>query len=59
MPNPKILRWLDLLAALLARRSPATFLDFARDVPAYLTDGSVAARKPLVNRPGIAGDSQS
>jgi proteasome accessory factor B len=46
VPNPKILRWLDLLAALLARRSPATFLDFARDVPAYLRDGSVAARKP-------------
>ena len=46
MTNPKILRWLDLLAALLARRSPATFLDLARDVPAYLTDGSVAIRKP-------------
>jgi proteasome accessory factor B len=46
MSAPKLQRWLDLLATLLARRSPATFLDLARDVPAYLADGSVAAESP-------------
>lgn len=46
MSDKKIQRWLDLLATLLARRSPATFLDLARDVPAYLADGSVAAESP-------------
>jgi proteasome accessory factor B len=33
--TPKILRWVDLLAALLVRDRPATFDDLARDVPAY------------------------
>ena len=46
MSSPKLQRWLDLLATLLARRSPATFLELARDVPAYLADGSVAAESP-------------
>jgi predicted DNA-binding transcriptional regulator YafY len=33
--NPKLQRWMDLLAALLARRTPATFDELAREVPAY------------------------
>ena len=33
--TPKILRWVDLLAALLVRERPASFDDLARDVPAY------------------------
>lgn len=32
---PKVQRWIDLLAALLSRRFPATFDALARDVPAY------------------------
>ncbi len=35
MSSPKIQRWIDLLAALLARRYPATFDELIRDVPAY------------------------
>ena len=35
MKPPKIQRWIDLLAALLARRWPATFDELIRDVPAY------------------------
>ena len=35
MKVPKIQRWIDLLAALLARRYPATFEELSRDVPAY------------------------
>ncbi len=40
---PKIQRWIDLIAALLALRSPRTFEELAREVPAYLADGSVRA----------------
>lgn len=36
MPTSKLQRWLDLLAALLARNAPAPFVDLARDVPGYL-----------------------
>ncbi|MGI9078673.1 MAG: helix-turn-helix transcriptional regulator [Gemmatimonadaceae bacterium] len=32
---PKIQRWIDLLAALLRRKYPATFEELALDVPAY------------------------
>jgi predicted DNA-binding transcriptional regulator YafY len=32
---PKVQRWIDLLAALLVRRFPASFAELARDVPAY------------------------
>ena len=32
---PKIQRWIDLLAALLARRFPVTFDELIRDIPAY------------------------
>lgn len=33
--NPKLLRWFDLIAALLRVRCPVTFASLARDVPAY------------------------
>ncbi len=33
--NIKLQRWVDLIAALLDRRKPATFEELARDVPAY------------------------
>ena len=33
--SPKIQRWIDLLASLLARRLPATFEELIPDVPAY------------------------
>lgn len=46
MPAAKLQRWIDLLAALLGHRLPATFEQLARDVPAYLADGSVAAGSP-------------
>lgn len=42
----KLIRWIDLLAALLGHRLPATFEQLARDVPGYLVDGSVAAGAP-------------
>lgn len=35
--NPKLQRWMDLLAALLARSMPATFEVLAQSVPEYLT----------------------
>jgi proteasome accessory factor B len=35
MKSPKIQRWIDLLAALLARRLPASFEELIPDVPAY------------------------
>jgi len=46
MSTSKLQRWIDLLAALLGHRLPATFEQLARDVPAYLADGSVAAGEP-------------
>ncbi len=46
MPASKLQRWIDLLAALLGRHLPATFTELARDVPAYLADGSVAKGEP-------------
>lgn len=46
MANPKLQRLIDLLAALLAHRMPVTFKELAKDVPAYLADGSVAAGQP-------------
>ena len=45
-PTPKLQRWMDLLAALLGHRLPATFEQLAQDVPAYLADGSVARGEP-------------
>lgn len=38
--NDKLIRWFDVLAALLRRRYPATFEELARDVPAYLHTGA-------------------
>lgn len=46
MPAPKVQRWIDLLAALLGHRMPVTFEVLAKDVPAYLADGSVVAGNP-------------
>jgi proteasome accessory factor B len=43
---PKVQRWIDLLAALLGHRMPVTFMELAKDVPAYLADGSAAAGSP-------------
>ncbi|MES3036232.1 MAG: WYL domain-containing protein [Gemmatimonadota bacterium] len=34
--NERLLRWVDILAALLGRRKPASFRALARDVPEYL-----------------------
>ena len=43
-PNAaKVQRWIDLLAALLVRRYPASFEELARDVPAYRTTGKSPA----------------
>ena len=44
--STKLQRWIDLLAALLGHRMPMTFAELAKDVPAYLEDGSVAAGAP-------------
>jgi len=44
--STKLQRWIDLLAALLGHRMPLTFAELAKDVPAYLEDGSVAAGAP-------------
>ncbi|MDZ7630816.1 MAG: WYL domain-containing protein [Gemmatimonadaceae bacterium] len=33
--NPKLARWIDLLAALLGRNAPATFLELTASVPEY------------------------
>ncbi|MCC6242125.1 MAG: WYL domain-containing protein [Gemmatimonadaceae bacterium] len=45
-PSDKLRRWIDLLAALLSQRTPVTFSELARRVPAYLADGSVANGAP-------------
>ncbi len=44
--SDKLRRWIDLLAALLSQRTPATFGELARRVPAYLADGSVSQGAP-------------
>jgi proteasome accessory factor B len=46
MTDSKVQRWIDLLAALLLNRTPVTFRELARDVPAYLADGSVRDGRP-------------
>lgn len=38
--NDKLLRWIDLIAALLRRRFPVSFDELARDVPAYAHEGT-------------------
>jgi predicted DNA-binding transcriptional regulator YafY len=44
--STKLQRWTDLLAALLGHRFAVPFTELAKDVPAYLEDGSVAAGAP-------------
>ena len=50
MPPKKLQRWIDLLAALLSRRFPATFRELARDVPAYMASKSEDARMRMFER---------
>ena len=38
--NAKLLRWFDLMAALLRRHYPISFAELSRDVPAYMHEGS-------------------
>lgn len=48
---PKIQRWIDLLAALLSRRTPATFEELIPDVPAYAAGGqSAETRRRMFER---------
>lgn len=49
-PHPKIQRWIDLLAAMLVRRFPATFAELARDVPAYQSGKSASALLRMFER---------
>jgi proteasome accessory factor B len=49
-PTPKIQRWIDLIAAMLVRRFPATFAELARDVPAYSTGQSAATLARMFER---------
>lgn len=50
-PSPqKLQRWMDLLAALLQRRYPATFESLSRDVPAYQSSASEDAMKRMFER---------
>lgn len=39
-PHDKLTRWLDLIAALLRRRQPASFEQLCSDVPAYAASGA-------------------
>ena len=50
MPPKKLQRWIDLLAALLARRYPATFRELAKDVPAYMAGKSEDALMRMFER---------
>ena len=50
MPPMKLQRWIDLLAALLARSYPATFRELAKDVPAYATARSEDALMRMFER---------
>ena len=49
--SPKIQRWIDLLASLLARRLPVTFEELIPDVPAYAAgDQSPETRRRMFER---------
>ena len=50
MKAPKIQRWIDLLAALLARRFPVTLDDLTREVPAYGKGQSKEALRRMFER---------
>jgi proteasome accessory factor B len=43
--TPKVQRWVDLLAALLRRRFPASFEELRREVPAYLSGEPESVRR--------------
>jgi predicted DNA-binding transcriptional regulator YafY len=49
-PSPKVQRWLDLVAALLAHRSPVTFDQLEREVPGYGGDQAKASKKRTFER---------
>ena len=65
--NDKLLRWFDLLAALLRRHYPVSFHDLAREVPAYAHTGEPSEAlmrmferdKDELRRLGIAIDTVS
>jgi hypothetical protein len=44
--NVKLQRWVDLVAALLSRHAPASFLELAGDVPAYALRLEAHEREP-------------
>jgi proteasome accessory factor B len=50
MNSPKIQRWIDLLAALLARKYPVALEDLVRDVPGYDTGQNKAALRRMFER---------
>lgn len=50
MSTPKIQRWIDLLASLLARKYPVALEDLVRDVPGYATDQNKAALRRMFER---------
>jgi proteasome accessory factor B len=47
---PKLQRWVDLIAALLAHRSPVTFEQLEREVPGYAGDQAKATKKRAFER---------
>lgn len=49
-PNPKLQRWVDLIAALLARQSPITFEELVPSVSAYAVQWGEAQREEDANR---------
>lgn len=49
-PSPKVQRWLDLIATLLAHRSPVTFDQLEREVPGYGGDLAKASKKRTFER---------
>ncbi|MEP7347743.1 MAG: WYL domain-containing protein, partial [Gemmatimonadaceae bacterium] len=48
--DAKLQRWVDLIAALLARRFPVTFDDLARDVPEYFAKVAECEAAPAEDR---------
>lgn len=55
--SAKLQRWVDLLAALLGRDTPATFEALARDVPQYQLKLDEAARAPSAQQRKTKADS--
>jgi proteasome accessory factor B len=48
--SPKIQRWIDLLAALLARKYPVSLEELVREVPGYAADQNKAALRRMFER---------